>query len=207
MYDVTNYLSFSIHGGESGLAGLLDGLLSAIETLITLPADQILVTIMPGLAVMENLHPLFVHLPIAFLLGFFLLDLLVIFTGNVLLRSVANALLYLGTVFAGITVATGLYAAATVVHLEDVHTIMSTHQQLGIAIFSLSFVLSIWRFTNQALLAGVPQFLFLFFSGLLSLLVLFTADLGGLMVYHYGVSVAGSNQHFDAQPHDHNHSH
>lgn len=207
MFELTDYLFFSVHGGESGVAELLESLLTAIEALLNLPSSLILVNLMPGLMALENLHPIFVHFPIAFLLIFFLVDLLAHFYQRLNLRSISSSLLYLGTLFSGITVATGVFAANHVEHGEDVHAIMTTHQQLGVAIFALSLVLTLWRLSTQVMLLGVPRFLFLFFAGLLSLLVLLTADLGGLMVYHFGVAVAGSSEHEHEHEHEHNHSH
>ncbi len=105
----------------------------------------------------------------------------------------------------------GLIAAASVLHSDDVHEIMETHEHLGITIFTLATVLSIWRLIGNAALQGALNVLYLFFAGLLCVLLVFAADLGGLMVYKYGVAVAAARsaiaETLSEHPHEHNHEH
>jgi uncharacterized membrane protein len=140
---------------------------------------------------------------------FFVIDLLATLIKNHGLHKVADWFLYLGAVFAGITVATGLIAASSIPHGDNVHEIMETHEHLGITIFSLASGLSIWRFFAKSGLHGAANAVFLFLAGLLSIFILFAADLGGLMVYKYGVAVeavaAEESEINAAHEHDHNH--
>lgn len=188
--DLGSHLSFAVHGGGfASVSALVDSLLSHIEHLIRLSPGQLFAELMPGIAALENVHPMLVHFPIALLTLFFICDALGWLLPKSRLREVASWLLYFGTGFAAITVLAGLRAAATVAHGDDVHEIMEHHEHLGISVLSLAAILSSWRFWSRDSMQGVVRGLHLAAAGFLTLLLAFTADLGGLMVYGFGVAV------------------
>lgn len=191
-FDVTDFLSFSVHGGadSGGVAGNVDNLLSAIERLVTLSPAQIFAELMPGIHALPNLHPMFVHFPIALLSLFFLIDLVGAISGRDDCGKCASWLLYLGTLFAAMTVAAGLQAATTIPHGDDVHEIMEQHEHLAISVLALALALSAWRLLAKNILRGPAKVLYLVMAGILVTVLAFTADLGGLMVYGHGVAVA-----------------
>ena len=212
LLDLGGNLLFSVHGGGDAIIGVIDLLghfLTRLEHLASLSPKQASLEILPGVAALQNLHPLFVHFPIVLLTMFFVIDLLATLIKKIQLHTVADWFLYSGTVFAGITIATGLMAASSIPHGDNVHEIMETHEHLGITIFSLASGLSIWRFFAKSVLHGAANAVFLFLAGLLSIFILFAADLGGLMVYKYGVAVeavaAEESEINAAHEHDHNH--
>lgn len=208
MLNLFESLLFSVHGGGEGdgLIGLLNSFLAILENLATLPVKDIFPAILPGISAMQNIHPLFVHYPIALLSVFFLVDLAGSLAKKSNWRSVASWLLYLGSIFAGLTMIAGLIAADTVPHSEAVHEIMENHEHLGISIFLLSAILSVWRLIAKTAMQGATNYLYLFFGGLLCLLLVFAADLGGLMVYKHGVAVAANAGQIENN-HEHNHEH
>lgn len=192
MFDLSHNLQFSVHGNADsagGFAGALEGFLSFIESGLALSPSEMFTRIMPGVASLDNLHPLFVHFPIALLSLFFLLDFLASIASKKEWRKTAGWLLYSGTAFAAITVTAGLIAADSVAHGGDVHEIMENHEHLGIAVLGLSITLSGWRLLAKNQIRGGANTLYLLFAAILAGLVMFTADLGGLMVYNYGVAV------------------
>jgi uncharacterized membrane protein len=212
LLDLGGNLLFSVHGGGDAIIGVIDlvgHFLTRLEHLASLSPKQASLEMLPGVAELQNLHPLFIHFPIVLLTLFFVIDLLATLIKNHGLHKVADWFLYLGAVFAGITVATGLIAASSIPHGDNVHEIMETHEHLGITIFSLASGLSIWRFFAKSGLHGAANAVFLFLAGLLSIFILFAADLGGLMVYKYGVAVeavaAEESEINAAHEHDHNH--
>jgi uncharacterized membrane protein len=191
MINMMNFLSFQVHGGGKGgaIASNVESLLEFLESLSGKTPTEMFSAILPGIAGMENIHPLLVHFPIALLTAFFLVDVIGVIAKKPQWRYVASWLLYLGTIAAIFTVIAGLFAADSVEHGEDVHDIMKRHERIGIAVLSLSLFLSAWRLKRWGLHSASGNTVFLGLSGFLCLLLSLGADLGGLMVYGYAVSV------------------
>ena len=108
---------------------------------------------------MLNLHPLFIHFPIALLTVGFLFDLI-----GVLLKkeSLNNAGWWcqLAGIFGGaVAVGTGLWAESTVPHGGASHELMENHKILAIISFSILFVAFIWRAVNKSKLPESKQIL------------------------------------------------
>lgn len=183
-----NQLAFYIHGNADGHNELLEnltGLLSFFEGFSTSGGTSDNSAFLAGIANLANIHPLLVHFPIAFLSLFVLIDLIGTATKKMALRQFAGSLLYLGTFFSVLTVIAGFSAAETVPHGHNVHEIMEHHEHLGISILALSLALSAWRLRRPVEGWGIYNLLSLVLAGIL----IFGADLGGLMVYKYGVAV------------------
>ena len=141
-----------------------------------------------GTQELPNLHPIFVHLPIALLLAAAVFH----FLGSILRKEelwvAGKWSLFFGTVGAGISVWSGLEAAETISHDEEVHTIMMAHQYVGIAVLVLSAILSVWVIiSKKTMFSGRPLFLAALL--VLSALIAQAADFGGWMVYGKGVGV------------------
>lgn len=211
--NVNNFLSFQIHGnsGHEGIAGSIDVFLIFLETLSGKSGDDIFSLIMPGITAMNNIHPLLVHFPIALLISFFIVDFMGSVFKKIHWRNLASGLLYLGTITTLFAVIAGFIAADSIAHGENVHAIMDKHKMLGLSVLSLAFVLSSWRLLAGGKIKGEINFLYLFLSAILSILITLGADMGGLMVYKFGVSVKAVETSADEnafQEHSHhNHSH
>lgn len=183
-----NYLSFSVHGNADGhneLLEMLTGVLGFFEGFTTNGGDSNGSHFLEGISSLVNIHPLLVHFPIAFLSLFVVIDLIGTARKHSELRRFAGGLLYLGTFFTIFTVWAGFHAAGTVPHGHNVHDMMERHEQLGISILGLSLALSAWRLRRPVDGFGIYNVLSLILAGVLIL----GADLGGLMVYKYGVAV------------------
>ncbi len=142
-----------------------------------------------GLQEAMNVHPLFVHFPIALLLtstAFYFLG--TIFKKADLLAA-AKWELYFGTLASAVTVWTGLKAAETVAHGGDTHQIMMAHQYLGFAVLSISLALSAWVFFSKANIPGKGKPAFLLVLVVLAAVLTQGADLGGRMVFLHGTGV------------------
>jgi uncharacterized membrane protein len=221
-----NFLSFQIHGGGDhggGVAESVSSLLTSLEGYSNQGPGELFSSILPGISGMENIHPLLVHFPIAFLSAFFAVDLIATIAKKPQWRNAASWFLYFGALSAIFTVIAGFNAAETVAHGEDVHEIMQHHEHIGLSILSLSLGLSAWRLKSGALITGWTNSFFLALSGLLFGLIVQGADLGGLMVYQYGVAVktaqplvtditlqptdTSTQTHEHDHHHEHNHSH
>ncbi len=147
------------------------------------------------------------HFPIAFLSAFFALDLVGTLAKKAQWRSVASWFLYIGTVATVFTVISGFMAADSVAHGGNVHDLMERHEQIGILVLFLAIVLSIWRMKSGSLIRGAANIFFLILSALLGVLMIVGSDLGGLMVYKYGVGVEAVQQPDDGHVHEHGEAH
>lgn len=206
--NVNNFLSFQVHGNaghSGGIADSVDAFLGFLESLSGKSIGDIFTQIMPGISAMDNIHPLLVHFPIALLISFFLLD----FIGSILkkanMRDVAGYLLYLGTFSALCAVIAGFIAADSVAHGGNVHAIMERHKTFGLSVLSLATLLSTWRLLARGKIKGEINIFYLFLSAILSILISLGADLGGLMVYKYGVSVEAAKEGMKEAFHEHSH--
>lgn len=198
-----NHLFFSVHGNADGHNELLEtltGLLGFFED-FTSGGESHSSNFLAGISSLANIHPILVHFPIAFLSVFVLIDLMGTFTKKTALRQFASSLLYLGTFFAIFTVMAGFMAAESVPHGHNVHDIMEHHEHLGISILALSIALSAWRIRRPVEGFGVYNVLSLILAGIL----IFAADLGGLMVYKYGVAVEAVTVSSEDSHHHHEH--
>ncbi len=212
MNDVIGFVMLQVHGGghhksDEGMAANLMEFLTFIEQLLSKSPSEAFAQLMPGVVVMDNWHPLVVHFPIAFLLAFWIIDCIGSILKSEAWRKLASNLLYIGTAAAALAVFAGLQAEETVQHGGNVHEIMEQHESLGVAVLVLSLVLSLWRFLAGGLLSGFANVLFLFGGFVLNVLILLGADLGGLMVYQYGVAVKAVETSQVDYYHEHTHSH
>lgn len=191
MVSMTNFLSFQIHGSgmSGGVAANVASLLEFLESLSGKTPPEMFSAVFPGISAIENIHPVLVHFPIAFFTAFFIVDSIGVLAKKSQWRYVSAWLLYLGTLSAIFTVIAGLFAANSVEHGDDVHDIMDRHQHIGIAVLSLSLFLSAWRLKQWGIRSTGVNTVFLSLSGFLCFLLFLGADLGGLMVYQYGVAV------------------
>lgn len=191
------HLTMAVHGGADsggGIAGSVAAWLAALETAAGRSPGENFAELLPGIAAMENWHPLLVHFPIALLFLFVVIDIVASLAGKPAWRGAASWFLYAGTLSAAATVAAGLIAAANVAHGGNVHEIMENHEHLGISVLVLATLLSAWRLIARGLIGGPANQLFGLLSLVLAGLLVFTADLGGLMVYKFGVAVRAADQ-------------
>ncbi len=141
-----------------------------------------------GLDQVFNIHPIFVHFPIAL----FPVTLLFYFVGILRKRNdlllAGQICLVLSLIGTAITVLTGYLAEESFPHNETVHEMMETHEMIGFIILGLGALLTLWSFLKRD---GMPKAskLFLVLLGLTVLVILQNADLGGRMVFVEGAAV------------------
>lgn len=174
-----------------------------------------------GLGQVFNIHPVFVHFPIALFPVALLFYLVGILRKRNDLLLAGQICLGLGLVSTMITVLTGYLAQESFPHGEVIHRMMGTHQTLGFTILALGTLLMIWSFLKRG---GMPKasVLFLGLFGITVLLILQNADLGARMVFVEGAAVKAMpapqeehHHHHDGEtdheehdedvPHDHHH--
>jgi len=158
-----------------------------------------------GLEDVMNIHPLFVHFPIALLLT----SVAFCFLGSLFkkeeLLTATKWVLYFGTLAAAVTVWTGLKAEATVSHGGGMHDTMEAHQYIGFTVLGLSILLSLWVFLSKNRIPEKGRALFLVVLALLAALLIQGADLGGRMAFLNGVGIGRKSMLSKDAHHSHRH--
>jgi uncharacterized membrane protein len=153
---------------------------------------------------MQNIHPYFVHFPIAILSVGLLWDLLGILLNKESFKNAGWWAQVFGVIAIIITGITGLIAANSVAHSEAAHEIMETHETIGLTVAGVFILLLIWRsFLKTSLpLKKLYQTIYLAIGILAVVTMLYGAHLGGKLVYEFGVG--GSAVQQPAHVHQHN---
>ena len=147
-------------------------------------------TILPGVQHLQNIHPLVVHFPIAFLEGAALFYFLSWIFRNQTFATTAFLLLILGTLAAGAAVGTGLYGEEGVMVSRSVRDhLLEYHENIMLGTLGLSIVLSIWALIARPF-PKKRRWMFLVLLVVLLGVMTVGADYGARMVYDYN---AGGN--------------
>jgi len=147
-------------------------------------------TFLPGVQHLQNIHPIAVHFPIAFLIGAAIFYLLAWVFNRDKFAFTAFMLLILGTISAGAAVGTGLYAEEGVmVSLSVREHLLEIHEKLMLATLGISITLTIWALFGRLFPQRGRLFFILLFLVLLGVMSVGT-DYGARMVYDYN---AGGN--------------
>ncbi len=139
----------------------------------------------PGIQHLQNIHPLFVHFPIAFLLGSALFYLIAWAWRKDSLATTAFHLLILGAISAAAAVSAGLYAEDGVMVSRSVRAnLLESHEDLMVTTLGLSIFLTAWAIVARPFpQKGRPIFILVFIGMLV--VMSFGADYGSRMVYDY----------------------
>lgn len=135
-----------------------------------------------------NIHPMFVHFPVALLPAAFLMFGLGIVLKKPQLNAAGRACLYMACAGALAAVITGLIAEDSFPHNDVIHHIMETHGTLAWIVLGLSGALTAWSFFQTEHRPNGAWF-FLALLGLANLAVIQGADIGARMVYLEGAAV------------------
>ncbi len=147
-------------------------------------------TFLPGVQHLQNIHPLVVHFPIAFLVGAALFYFMSWILRNQTFAATAFLLLIVGTLAAGVAVGTGLYGEEGVMVSFSVRDhLLEPHEKLMLATLGVSIALSLWAIIARPF-PKKKRYLFLFLLLVLLGVMSVGADYGARMVYDYN---AGGN--------------
>jgi len=142
-------------------------------------------TFLPGMQHLQNIHPLVVHFPIAFLVGAALFYFLGWIFRNQTFATTAFLLLILGTLAAGAAVGTGLYGEEGVMVSRSVREhLLEVHEKIMLVTLGLSMVLAVWALMKRPFPKKGRLLFLLLFLVLLGIMTV-GADYGARMVYDY----------------------
>jgi len=151
-------------------------------------------TLLPGVQHLQNVHPLVVHFPIAFLMGAALFYFLVLIFRKDTLATTAFLLLILGAFSACVAAGSGLYAEdGVMVSLSVREHLLEHHEQLMLATTGLSIALTIWAVIARPFpkkKRGIFIFLIVIMLGIMT----WGADYGARMVYDYNAGGSACSQ-------------
>lgn len=151
----------------------------------------------PGAAHLQNIHPLVVHFPIAFLSGAALFYFLAAIVKSERIMWAALWMLILGALGAIASVSTGLYGGEGVMIAPSVRdALLEHHEHLMIAMTALAGILAIWAVAARPM-PGRVRWGFLLGLAAVCWLMAQGADLGGRMVYDYNAGGDACSQPID----------
>jgi len=164
---------------------------------------------------MQNLHPALAHFPVALLLTGFLFDVLSTVLKKDSLRVSGWWCLLVGGLSLIAAIASGIYTENTVGHNDVSHTIMARHKQVEYMTVALFGILLVWRSLKQTMLPKTVIQLILYYAiGVFAVgTMVYGANLGGRLVYEYGVGVVAvpqvvsrEHEHIHGDDSDHHHT-
>ena len=153
--------------------------------------------LLPGVQHLQNVHPLVIHFPIAFLMGAALFYFLALIFRKDTLATTAFLLLIVGAFSACLAAGSGLYAEdGVMVSLSVREHLLEHHEQLMLATTGLSIALTIWAvfvrpFPRKR--RGIFIFLIVIMLGIMT----WGADYGARMVYDYNAGGNACSQPID----------
>ncbi len=151
------------------------------------------------------IHPIINHFTIALFTVSVVLDIIAKIFHKERLHYVAWVNLLLAGAATILTVISGLIAANTVSHDNQVHNLIQTHQSIGYFVLGCVLLLLIWRIVLKGKFPIKASILYMTI-GLISLGFMFTtAYYGGEMVFRHGVAVKKISK--DKKDHNHNEDH
>ena len=149
---------------------------------------------LPGAQRLQNIHPLAIHFPIAFLMGAALLYFLAWMLKSDRFGQSAFVALVMGALSLAVAVATGLYAERGVmISLSVRERLLEPHEKAMLATSAICAILAAWA----AIARPFPKkgrMLFLFLLLVMIGMMSVGADFGGRMVYDYNAGGSACHQ-------------
>ncbi len=162
----------------------------------------------PGMASLQNMHPLYVHFPIAFFIGAALMETVAVFYQE-RFHFIATWLLYMGVFAAVITLGSGFGAAGQVAahdplgHDSPAHDFIHVHRNWMLLSTLFSMLLAVYfLWANRRKKWANHRWGLLLGSFILAFLISLGADRGGRLVFEFGTGV---NPEIIVQPTEGNH--
>ncbi|MBI2885230.1 MAG: DUF2231 domain-containing protein [Candidatus Omnitrophica bacterium] len=148
----------------------------------------------PGAQHLQNIHPLIVHFPIAFLMGAALLYVAAWLLKRERLAHSACVVLVLGALSLSVAVATGLYAEQGVMLALSVRDrLLEPHERAMLATSAICAVLTAWAVLARPF-PTKGRWLFLSLLLVMVGVMAVGADFGGRMVYDYNAGGTACRQ-------------
>lgn len=145
--------------------------------------------------------------PTALFLVSVLFDLLGTINKRDSLKAAGFWTLIAGVIGTGGAVLAGELASDRVEHSERAHAIMETHETLAIIVLVLFALLALWRIFRRGVLGPREQPVALTAGVIGVALMVYTAKLGGSLMFDHGVGITSSTMESIQQERAHGHHH
>ncbi len=152
---------------------------------------------------METIHPMIVHFPIALLLTATLISFLAVLFKKKReeLKIVLYWIMILGAISVLAALFSGLYEDARgVVHDDTIHKIMEVHKRLGFIITSAFVLITLWFVIRKRTIQYRELLIITLFLIATSSVLIYSAYLGGKMVYEEGTGVKPMEKYIMKMP-------
>lgn len=161
---------------------------------------------MPGLENVLNIHPLFVHFPVALTPVALLFEVLYIFFGKDRWRLIASALIYVSATASVAAVITGYIAADTLGHDAPGHDLVHVHRDIMVWFTAILVTLAILNaiLSSESLRGRFPIWTMLIRPVTLlaaTVILVIGADRGGQLVFQHGMGVKMETVPIEGQDH------
>ena len=156
----------------------------------------------------NTFHPLFVHFPIALLIVSGIIALIDLLKANEQLKKIILWNLIFALISFIFTISLGFIDANAIPHNEIIHKIMEVHEKIGILLFAITFILTMWLIIRISKMAKLENLLFVILLWFAMALVSYNGYLGGKMVYDNGAGIKPMQNSFildEAEEHEHEH--
>ena len=150
---------------------------------------------LPGMKALLNYHPLFVHFPIALWCGALFCEAFAVWRASEEWHQTATRMLYLGTIAGVVAAFSGWMAQKSVVPDREVQDVLEDHEVLMLITTSVAVALCIFVFFTRQRFSRNARRIFLVGLIVLCTLLVFGADRGGFLVFHFGQSVNLTTTH------------
>ena len=152
-------------------------------------------------------HPVFVHFPIALLIGAGLIEVLALALRRPTLHVVSLWNLVLGTLGAGMAFLSGEQAEELAEHAAAAHQVLQWHETLGRTTLIVAVLVTLLRLVTRDRLAGWLRIVSV--SLMLAAVGSVAAGgyLGGRLVYEFGLGTPSAAAHRASGAHEHDQPH
>ena len=152
-------------------------------------------------------HAALNDLPAALLLLTVVFDLLGAALKRDSLKAAGFWTLIAGVLGTGAAVLAGELASDRVEHSDRAHAIMETHETLAIIVLVLFAVLALWRILRRGILGPREQPVYLTAGVIGVALLVYTARLGGELMFDHGLGISSATMENIQQERAHGHHH
>lgn len=158
---------------------------------------------LPGIQSLKNLHPLFVHFPIALILTALLFEAMWWFSNNEKFRDFATYLLILSAFSVIFAVSSGYIASNTLGHETPEHDFVHQHRDIMLWMSAILLFTVLMLVIIPSIRIGPWRKLIIIPLLIINALLIYGADKGGRLVFEFSLGVQAAREKLLERPAGH----